>query len=326
MNLYDSSMLRDAQIEAAFAQKKFKWRFDPELEKDFDAFREIRLLRAIVPIGWSGLIIFALYSILDYVYFPPSLYPITILIRLSFICPLIAFALWCSTKTWRYKQFLTLYAGVFTLCGLGIIAIIYAAHAQGVMVPYDGLLLMLMFGFFLMELPFIWINSIAWGLTAVYVLMEIQVGFPSSQLISNLFFLITGNVLGGIGSLFQEQSLRKQFLQETLIARSRDALQKESEAKTRLLTAASHDLRQPLHAMTLITEDLQEQIQGEQEQAHLLQLKAAIDNLDQLLNSVLDISKLSVGMISAHKRAISIKSLSLQLQRSLLFDANLKKN
>jgi signal transduction histidine kinase/CheY-like chemotaxis protein len=69
-------------------------------------------------------------------------------------------------------------------------------------------------------------------------------------------------------------------------------------AKSRFLAAASHDLRQPLHALNLFLD----QRRGETDQVERSRLEAQIDTavaaMNDLFNSLLDISKLDAGVLA----------------------------
>lgn len=79
----------------------------------------------------------------------------------------------------------------------------------------------------------------------------------------------------------------------------RDALAAEEQAnraKSRFLAAASHDLRQPLHAMGLFVGALAERVEGLEAGEILGNLRTTLGALDEMLNALLDISKLDAGV------------------------------
>jgi len=82
-----------------------------------------------------------------------------------------------------------------------------------------------------------------------------------------------------------------------------------SAAKTRFLAAASHDLRQPLHAMSLFLDVLDEH-NNDSEQAMIVdKIKKSSLSLESLLESLLDISKLDAGIITISKKPFLIQRL-----------------
>lgn len=68
-------------------------------------------------------------------------------------------------------------------------------------------------------------------------------------------------------------------------------------AKSRFLAAASHDLRQPLHAMNLFVQTLEESELPDAERATLNNVRRSVDALEELFNALLDVSKLDAGVV-----------------------------
>ncbi len=93
-----------------------------------------------------------------------------------------------------------------------------------------------------------------------------------------------------------------------------DALKQQKEqadyanlSKSRFLAAASHDLRQPMHALGLLFESLRPRIQDEASQHLVHSITATIHTLEDLFNALLDISKLDAGVIPRDMRAIPLQ-------------------
>lgn len=75
----------------------------------------------------------------------------------------------------------------------------------------------------------------------------------------------------------------------------KEEAERASQAKSRFLAATSHDLRQPLHALTLFSADLIEKA-DEPELIQLAgQISAAVDSLGELLDGLLDLSRIDLG-------------------------------
>ncbi|SEJ92078.1 Signal transduction histidine kinase [Variovorax sp. OK605] len=81
------------------------------------------------------------------------------------------------------------------------------------------------------------------------------------------------------------------------LARKNAQLEVASQAKTRLLAAASHDLRQPLHALTLFSDGL---ANGETDPVKLQRIghiRECVDSLDRLFSELLNLSQLDAGVL-----------------------------
>lgn len=281
-------------------------RFEPELESVFLNYRYLRLLKRIPTIGVVGLILFTLFSILDFIFLPADASNITIAIRLLVICPLIICVILLAVKSVNARLFIYFYAFVYIFSGCGILSIIYTADAFAYSLPYDGILLHLVFGYFLMGLPYRIAISCSLWITAFYFLVSLYMQLPLEQLISNAIFIISLNFMGAIGGYMQDRARRSLFLNEKLVALAKAKDKKEIAAKTRLVAIASHDLRQPLHAMNMLIETLEAQLTEPSQQALAKSLNISIKQLSQMLNTLLDISKLNAGIVQAKQEAIDL--------------------
>lgn len=81
------------------------------------------------------------------------------------------------------------------------------------------------------------------------------------------------------------------------LARKNEQIERVSQARMRLLAAASHDLRQPLHALTLLSEGL---VNGETDPVRLQRIghvRDCVASLDQLFSELLNLSQLDAGVL-----------------------------
>ena len=83
---------------------------------------------------------------------------------------------------------------------------------------------------------------------------------------------------------------------EALQARTRE-LGEANQTKSRFIAAASHDLRQPLHALGLFVDRLHGRV-GRGTTRIVEQIDAAVAAMDELFNQLLDISKLDAGVLT----------------------------
>lgn len=101
---------------------------------------------------------------------------------------------------------------------------------------------------------------------------------------------------------------------EALALRTREA-ESANSAKSRFLAAASHDLRQPAHALSLYTAALRHGLreQPNEVQGALLPavdgMQAASRSLDALLNAVLDISRFDAGVVTPELQEVAMRPL-----------------
>ncbi len=101
------------------------------------------------------------------------------------------------------------------------------------------------------------------------------------------------------------------------LSEQKEAAELANTAKSRFLAAASHDLRQPLHALSLFAADLQRKSQSMQNPDLPVlaeQIAVSTSTLGELLNSLLDISRLDVAGISPQYQRFAVNTLFEQLQ------------
>lgn len=94
--------------------------------------------------------------------------------------------------------------------------------------------------------------------------------------------------------------------------RSESALHAEklaNSAKTRFLAAASHDLRQPLHTMSLFSAALTTRPLDETSKSIANKMNEAMKALADELDSLLDISKLDAGIVPVQRSDIDLSGL-----------------
>jgi len=101
-----------------------------------------------------------------------------------------------------------------------------------------------------------------------------------------------------------KESLQLRFENIDLVEQLRQQKEEAELAnvsKSKFLAAASHDLRQPLHALTLFTSVLDETTQSTQQRKVVDRIKASVNALQSLFNALLDISRLEAGVMKVEK-------------------------
>jgi signal transduction histidine kinase/ActR/RegA family two-component response regulator len=108
----------------------------------------------------------------------------------------------------------------------------------------------------------------------------------------------TGDELQELGEAFNKMAsqLGESYatLERKVELRTRQ-LELANEAKSRFLAAASHDLRQPLHALGLFVGQLHGRMRADERRRIISRVEAALAAMNELFNALLDISKLDAG-------------------------------
>ena len=95
-------------------------------------------------------------------------------------------------------------------------------------------------------------------------------------------------------------------------------------AKSKFLASASHDLRQPLQSMTLFTEALKENLRDAENIGLANRITNSHDALRELLNALLDISKLDAGGVEVKNISFDIAQITNELYSEFQPIASLK--
>jgi signal transduction histidine kinase len=273
-------------------------RFAAELEQSYRQARASLTRQRARPVSVVGLILFLIYAAMDLLTLPAELARVTVFIRLAITCPVIAMVVCLAFRpTPSDRTFERLYTLAYFLGGLSVVAIIGVARQLAVPLPYEGMILVLMFGYFAMGLPFVSASVVSMALVFSYFLAELGSGMPAPVIMSNLFFLMTANAIGMVGAWTSEYRHRAHFLDRQLLDLMHQAARDESRRKTELITAASHDLRQPLNVIDITLESLSPGNGETGQQPVTARLKDMIRHLRRLLGTVFDSARLNEGMV-----------------------------
>jgi two-component system, sensor histidine kinase len=169
---------------------------------------------------------------------------------------------------------------------------------------------------------FVLVATTGLGFTSTYMTAPLMPAYLSfvcpSFLLTAIPFLLDGDrvhVAIGIGTLLLLpiviqfanrvsrtflESLNVRLQNSELMAellRQKEAAEEANIAKSRFLAVASHDLRQPLHALGLFVQALQESSIAAQERHLVGNIRRSVDAMEELFDALLDISRLDAGIV-----------------------------
>lgn len=112
--------------------------------------------------------------------------------------------------------------------------------------------------------------------------------------------------------------------EKTLASQARELAEQANAAKSRFLAAASHDLRQPVHALGLFLEAMSCGRVDDAQRAILDNAKAASLASTEMLNTLLDFSRIEAGVIRPTPVPYRIQAMLHKLERELAPQADAK--
>lgn len=89
----------------------------------------------------------------------------------------------------------------------------------------------------------------------------------------------------------------------------KEAAEQANIAKSQFLAAASHDLRQPLHALALFTESLQQKTTNAEQRGLVESISRCAGALDDLFQSLLDVSRLDAGIVESQPMHFKLRPM-----------------
>ncbi len=101
------------------------------------------------------------------------------------------------------------------------------------------------------------------------------------------------------------------------LSAARDAAERANRFKTRFFTAAGHDLLQPLHAARLTLSRADGRARSADNRRLTQNISNALTTIEELLTSILDISKLEAGVFVPNFQTVALCGIFEQLAGSL---------
>ena len=167
-------------------------------------------------------------------------------------------------------------------------------------------------------------------LPIVSKMLSLSVPFYSWMAVAAIFYLaimfafsrvIAASVHDSLLLKYQNQELLGKLRQRTVELEEQTAeAEKANIDKSRFLASASHDLRQPLHAVSMFSEALGAKLSDPEQQGYLNRVQQGLDTLSELLDSLLDISRLDAEIVPVNKKSISMPELCQKLHGDFLPD------
>ncbi len=153
---------------------------------------------------------------------------------------------------------------------------------------------------------------------------------PASEGVARLFdpaarpgagpvWFLAAAVIGGLALLEHyrwqraKRLLMEQDLHVSTLEQDRDGAIRADQEKSRFLAIASHDLRQPVHALGLFAASLERRLQGTEEEPLIRNVMRSIEGLERSFNAMLDISRLDAGTVEPNLQHFPLRDLFRRL-------------
>ncbi|WP_423200138.1 MULTISPECIES: ATP-binding response regulator [unclassified Cupriavidus] len=176
-------------------------------------------------------------------------------------------------------------------------------------------------GFFIPAILPVWIVFL---LTGDLAYLPMFLGTPLYLVVLIIFARNYARVARhAIALRFENVELISQLRQQTARAgQAQREAEEASRAKSVFLASASHDLRQPLHALGLFLISLGRTNLDDRQRQLLAHIEASSGAAREMLNTLLDFSKLEAGVVTARPRPFRLQPLLHKLENEFAPQAN----
>lgn len=154
------------------------------------------------------------------------------------------------------------------------------------------------------------------ALALQFAALQTQAGAAAAALVLMGFLLSVSMVHRHARLLYHSHALR--FEREDLLAQ----VERAAQGRSRFLAAASHDLRQPLQALGLLTHRLQAEVSGQAAGRTAQQIERMVEELGALVDGLLDVSRLDAGALEPHRVPMPLAPLLERLNASFALMAH----
>jgi signal transduction histidine kinase/CheY-like chemotaxis protein len=148
---------------------------------------------------------------------------------------------------------------------------------------------------------------------------------PPGNFIMNV--IINSAILFGVFFYAMRQVTRSEAATESLLVDVQDKsrqLETANKFKSHFLASASHDLRQPLHALNLFVAQLQNESSPAERSRLVGRIDAAVGSMNELFEALLDMTKLEAGILKTNPAEFPVARL-LERVETTFADAARKK-
>jgi two-component system cell cycle sensor histidine kinase/response regulator CckA len=195
-----------------------------------------------------GALMYGFFGILDALLLPQHKH-ITWLIRYAFVCPAILAVMAATFFSRMHRYLQPIMSFLIAFGGLGIVLIIIVAPAPISYYYYAGLILIFMFGYSFIYLRFLWASLSGWYIVILYEIAAALTNSPALEMISNSFFLVSGNLAGMlVGYTIEYSNRRNYFLMQLLAREERKIKEANDQLEQRVAerTAALEEMNRAL--------------------------------------------------------------------------------
>lgn len=288
--------------------------FDTTLEASYQIYQHQKLMHVIprtATITSAALVIFALS---DLIILPGHMAIDSVLMRIFVNVPLVLGCSFAAQCQLRRGYFELLFALAYLSVGWVTIYIIYLTEVGNFPRPREGFLLVLILGYFLLQLRLRLVCLLCAIISLSYLSMLHSLEKPLLDMGYAAFFVFSFNFTGLASAYLQDHSRRELFLNEQDLINRKEKDRQNIEQRKQLAATASHDLRQPLQGLNLLIENWLQISEGK-ENGTARKIKSGIGHVNRLLNSLFSLSHIENSSLQVRLENIDLYDFLMDIMR-----------
>lgn len=288
---------------------------DRELERRFRREQLIRSLPVIQLALFCGIVLYALFGLLDTYLIDRNL-EIVLAIRFGFGIGMMSIlvGLTYSRRFLDYAQFMLSLA--MASAGLAIVAMTAIIDPPASQTYYAGLIMVIIYASTLVRIRFMHVIAVSVLLAVSYFAVATLINpIPVWALVNNMFFLSMSVGVGVFASYALELSSRQKFAHTVALENAAEvAIRLKNEAvsannaKTDFLATMSHELRTPLNAVLGFSEVMKAEMFGPigspRYREYASDIHNSAEHLLAIINDILDITKADAGRMELEETEV----------------------
>jgi diguanylate cyclase (GGDEF)-like protein len=198
---------------------------EPQLERHFRADYRRRSMQVIQVALYTGIVLNLVSGLLDAGLFPQQKIELWT-IRYGVVVPFFLLVALAYHSRFFVRVITPALFSVFLVLGGGVVAMLTVAQGPRTVVYFASLMLVLVYGFTLLRLPFVWVTVAgALILLAHEAAATLGPGQPAWVFVSNTGFLVGTTLLGTFAAYSFERAMRLNFVNVRRVERGQDDLQ-----------------------------------------------------------------------------------------------------
>jgi class 3 adenylate cyclase len=196
-------------------------RFPPALEEAFQDEYYRKMLGVHRIAIWTAVIAYVIFHLLD-MGGEPAVVARLALIRFGLFIPVLLLLFACSFLPFYKNIFDWMTSAGIVVAGLGVMLVQMVVDPKGFPLFTTSIILVILSGYTLARLRFLYASLAGWTLLTVHVLISIFVTHGQSlTILMSAAFLVVTNVIGMISAYYNEQYMRRDYIQRLMLDEER---------------------------------------------------------------------------------------------------------